>query len=160
MTNLNIMNEIQNRGANFHSMYGVVAEIFDSPFAKETEDGEEISDWEEMFRRGEYGELFVPNSETLTFEFMDNGEKGEVSSLEFLAWQLANHNSYFLYYLINKTDTSTVAREFYDHLDNEDPQEWNGKALPEYWVTDAEESWLNEYDQESIVQGIEFIDRC
>ena len=157
--NFDVMTKAMERGAEFSNVTHF-AEIFDNPLMSETEDGDAIENWEDLFERSEWGGIFVPTHNQVSVKFKDDGSEGLVSDREFVAWQILHSSDYLVYYLINKIDGSTVAQELYDDLNNDQPQTWDGVALPEYWVSDAEEDWLNEYNPESIAEGVSFIKRC
>jgi hypothetical protein len=157
--NFDIMTKAMHSGAEFSNVTHF-AEIFDNPLVSETEDGDPITSWEDLFWRSEWGGIFVPTTQQVSLKFKDDGSEGLVSDREFVAWQILHSSEYLIYYIINKVDGSDVARALYGDLDNDQPQSWNGIQLPEYWVSEAEQDWLNEYSTESIEKGLAFIKRC
>ncbi len=157
--NFDTMTKAMQSGAEFSNVTHF-AEIFDNPLVSETEDGDPIENWEDLLWRSEWGGIFVPTNKHVSLKFKDDGSESLVSDREFVAWQILHSSEYLIYYIINKVDASDVAQELYHDLDNDEPQSWNGIILPEYWVSEAEQDWLNEYSTESIEKGLAFIKRC
>lgn len=153
------MNEIQRRGGRFWGI-DYFAEIFDAPLPTSDPNGNEIEDWLDLFRTSDIGQIFVPTSDKVHFCFADDETKRTVSSHEFVAWQIFNASSVFIYYLINKIDGQEVGQEIYPEIDEEQPRSWIGKALPEYWLSTAQEDWLNEFSVDSFQDGLDFIEMC
>lgn len=154
--NLDTMNEIQKRGGRFLGV-SLLAEIFDSPLPTEDEMGNEIASWEDLFRSSEWGEIFVPQTKTVFYCFDDDETEREVSSAEFVAWQILNATENFLYHLINKVEANDIASKIYEDESVPFPQEWNGKSLPEDWPFVDSESWLSEYEEDSLSEGLDVI---
>ena len=157
--NFDIMTKAMTSGAEFSNVTHF-AEIFDNPLMNVTDDGDPIESWEDLFWHSEWGGIFVPTKKLVSVKFKDDGFESSVSNREFVAWQIRHSNEYLIYYIINKVDGSDVAPELYADFDNEERQSWNGTNLPEYWVSEAEQDWLNEYNPESIEEGLDFIKRC
>ena len=60
--NLDAMNEIQYRGGRFWNV-STVAELFDSPLPTNDPNGNDIEDWQDLFRTSVLGEIFVPEAD-------------------------------------------------------------------------------------------------
>ena len=98
--NLDSMNKIQRQGGRFWNV-STVAELFDSPLPTDDPNGNDIEDWQDLFRTSVLGEIFVPESDEVFFSYSNSEEKNVVSPLEFVAWQIDNASAEFIYYLIN-----------------------------------------------------------
>jgi len=157
--NLDIMNEVQRRGGRFWNI-STVAEMFDSPLPQNDPNGNAIEDWQDLFRTSVLGEIFVPEADEIFFSFSNSEEKNDVSAMEFVAWQIDNASPEFIYYLINKVDGQSIVRAIYPEANEEEPKQWQEIQFDEYWLSDAEESWLNEYDSDSYTTAIHFIKMC
>ena len=101
--NLDTINEIQRQGGRFCNV-STVAELFDSPLPTNDPNGNELEDWQDLFRTSFLGEIFVPESDEVFFSLSDSEQKNVVSPLEFVAWQIDKASAEFIYYLINKVD--------------------------------------------------------
>ena len=64
--NLDTMNEIQRQGGRFWNV-STVAELFDSPLPTNDPNGNELEDWQDLFRTSFLGEIFVPESDEVFF---------------------------------------------------------------------------------------------
>lgn len=157
--NLDAMNEIQRQGGRFWNV-STVAELFDSPLPTDDPNGNDIEDWQDLFRTSDLGEIFVPETDEVFFSYSNSEEQNVVSTLEFVAWQIDNASAEFIYYLINKVDGQSIVREIYPEANEEQPKNWQEIQFDEYWLSDAEESWLNEYDRDSQSTAMKFIEMC
>lgn len=157
--NIDTMLEIQRRGGRFWDV-SLLAELFNAPLPRVDAIGEAINDWSGLFRSSEIGEIFIPTSAEVSFAYTDEEEGHKVSSIEFVAWQLVNAKPEFIYYLINKVDGQSIVHEIYDDVDEEKPKSWEGIEFEEYWLSTAEEIWLNEYDEDSFSYAVDFIRMC
>jgi hypothetical protein len=157
--NLDVMLEIQRRGGRFWNV-SLLAELFEAPLPAVDAAGNSIEDWSGLFRSSEIGELFIPTTDKVSFAFTGEEEEHKVSSLEFVAWQLHHASPEMIYHLINKVDGQSIAKEIYSDADEEMPKSWRGIEFAEYWLSDAEETWLNEYEKDSYTIALDFIRMC
>ena len=106
-----------------------------------------IEDANDFFRSSIYfgfEELYIPREKVITAKSDD--QDFEVSSMDFVLWQIERMQSETIYYIINKIDFSLDsfmdADNRYAHDEPYDP-----------------DSWLSEYDEETKNNGIALINR-
>ena len=89
-------------------------------------------------------ELFLPSADVVDVDF--NGEKEQISSNDFVDWQLLKLDGETIYYLINKCEPP-----FEEFFNDEEEYEKNNEYDPE--------DWLNEKIEDSKEEGLTFIER-
>jgi hypothetical protein len=135
----------------FHGVSHLV-ELFPAPIPDviDTENGEyEIEDASELMQMSHWlgtTELYIPAGETVLAKTDD--QELEITAIEFIALQLKKATLETLYYIINKTDT---APEIAEILDAEAEYENDENYDPE--------GWLNEYETDSLEDGLAFLAR-
>lgn len=143
--------DLNSKVIHFHGVSHLV-ELFPAPIPDviDTENGayqiEDASDLMQMSHWLGTTELYIPAGETVTAKTEDL--ELEITATEFVKLQLKKATLETLYYIINKTET---APEIVEILDVEAEYENDKNYYPE--------GWLNEYNIESIENGLLYLAR-
>ena len=129
-----------------------LVELFPAPIPDmiDTENGAfEIDDASDLMQMSHWfgtTELFLPSGQTVLAKTDDR--ELEISAHDFITLQLKKATLATLYYIINKVD---AASEITEILDGEAEYESDENYNPE--------GWLNEYETDSLEQGLAFLAR-
>lgn len=143
--------EMNSKDILFHGVSHLV-ELFPAPIPEviESENGEfEIETASDLMQMSHWlgtTELYLPSGATVIAK-TDEHEL-EIGALEFLKLQLEKASPETLYYLINKIDAQPELSEI---LDGDAEYEKDEDYYPE--------GWLNEYETDSLEQGLAFLAR-
>jgi transcriptional regulator with XRE-family HTH domain len=143
--------ELNKNPVYFHGVSHLV-ELFPAPIPTviETENGEcEIEGASDLMQMSHWfgtTELYLPSGPTVTAKTED--EELEISAEDFIRFQLEKATPETLYYIINKTDADPDVAEILD-----------GDAEYEKDENYDPETWLIEYDEDSLEDGVAFVAR-